>query len=246
MSQKNNEPSTGSEPKQEPLPPEESSSTDRTPAASLNVKKPGFFRRTADRVTGPNTRFGKALVPAVRIFALMALCFLLGMLLVALQWYRPTLAQLNAARVELQNQSTSLQQSQQKLQAAEVNAFNAQDTSEKTQTQLGTDQARFQLMQVKLDLADVRVALAQNKTADGKTALAKAQADIKGFLAQYQKVDEKQVSNINAVFTLLQNDLETPNMAQQDIDLMVSRLNSIDQQLQSTPPDFWTCSCTAK
>ena len=246
-----NEPAPPSDPAHDET--EDTSSAERTPAASFQAKKPSFFKRTGNHVFGPETRLRKAVRPAVRLMALAVIFFLLGMLLMYFRFYTPAQQQLVLANQQSATQSADLQQTQsdtqaanQKAQEADQRAQQAQTLASQAQEKLGTEMLRNQVLQAIIDISSAQLAVEQKNKTVAAQSVNQAEADLKDVLPQLKTMDSKQVSNIQAVFTLIKNDLPgDPKVAQQDLERMRTELELAEKNLQLAKPGAWNCTCQA-
>ena len=218
----------------------------RTPAASLDVKKPSFARRAADRVAGPGTPVGRAAKPFARGLALAVLFFLLGMLLVEIRWYGPAREQIRQLQEQVQARNSELDSANTQRQGAEKSAQDAQSLAGMAQARLAVDTARYQLLQVQMDIKDAQVAAAQNDIPGAKTAVDQARNRLQDVLSRVPAPNQKDAENIQAIFTLIGNDLERdPKDAQQDMKRMLAELERFNMSLLGENPQQWNCTCQA-
>ncbi len=209
-------------------------------AAAFDVKKPsrmtGLFR--------PDTRTGQVGRALVRLLALAVVMFALGVLATYLRMVAPLKSQLAALQASYQESQSVLEKSRQELTVVNDQAKAAGDLSGKATSRLGFEQARTQLLAIRLELADARRAiLEKEKTAAGK-AIDNAEKQFKEIGPQTEAMDADQFKSIQAVFTLIHTDMNRDQqIVVQDIDRLSTELELVEKNLVATDPAGWQCQC---
>lgn len=201
--------------------------------AAPSIKPPSGSRRFADRFFGPESRSGRFLRSLLRWTALTAALLLVGALAVYLLLYQPAVRQLEQTRQQLAATTAELRQTQDDLAAAQQARETSETRDEASQERLNLELTRVQVLRAKNSLAAAQVAVAgKDKDAAGK-ALDTAESTLEQTMARLEKLDASAPSTIEALFTLVRNDLGRDlALAGQSIDRLSAELARLDNLLK--------------
>jgi hypothetical protein len=201
----------------------EPSTADRPKAPGL--KAPSGPRRALYSLTSPETRTGRFLRALLRTLALVVGFFAIGMLLVYVLLYRPTVQQLDRAYRQATQTSADLQQSRQDLASARQNMQTAQTQVGEIQTRLDVEVARSQILRAMNAVTQARMAIQNNNKAGAVKSLDTAQGYMQAIQPLLAKRDSQQATTLQALFILTKNDLDRDlKLAGQDMDRLQSEL----------------------
>ena len=214
----------------QPPPPEETPPAAKVKAPSL--KKPSFFERVRYSLFSPETRTGRFVRGALRTLGVIVVLAGLGALAVYALLYFPATQDLQAARQAATQSAAAAEQSRTDLSQAQQSVSAAQTQAASARTQLEAAQAREQVLRAMNAVLTARLAVSQNAPADAASALKTAQAALQPIQPQLDRLDSKEFSTLQALFTLANTDLSRDaKLAAQDLDRLQSELARVDKLL---------------
>jgi chromosome segregation ATPase len=180
----------------------------------------------------PETRTGRFLRGLLRTLALIVGMFALGLLAGYLLLYRPTIQQLNGARVQATQTAGNLQKTRQDLATAQQDLQTAKSQVGDIQTKLDVEVARGQVLRAMNAVTLAQMAVMSNDKAAAVKNLDTAQGYMQAVQPVLEKRDAQQASTLQALFTLTKNDLDRDlKLAAQDMDRLQSELDRAENNI---------------
>lgn len=199
-------------------------------AKAIDLKKPDVSQRVEHSLFSRETRVGRFLRGLLRALLIIAVLLALGALAVFWFLYRPAAQELSAMHQAATQSAGEALQSQGQLTTAQQAAKDAQSQAGQVKTQLDNALTREQVLRAQNAVLTAKLALAQNNKTGAATALKDAQDGLQKIQTQLNRLDPKEFSTLQALFTLTGVDLDRDaKLAAEDLDRLQSELNRLDK-----------------
>jgi uncharacterized coiled-coil protein SlyX len=184
------------------------------------------------KLFGGDNKFGRFLRAVIRVIAAIVGFFALGFLTTYLLLYRPLQVQSRQLATELAQSRQQVEQVQADLDKASLTFLGVQNQNEQLTASVDKLKAQVVVEQTLNKVAEVNLHLAKKDTAAAHLALNQAETLLDGSMTQLETLGAAQSDTIAQLFDLVGNDLDSDaNLAQQDLDRLVSELSLISSNL---------------
>lgn len=219
-------------------PEEEVPTTDETSAVhsrtqATEIKRPGAGRRISYSLSSRESRAGRFFRGLLRWLLILAVLLGVGFFLGYYFFFMPAQQSLNQLSVRATESAVDLQRAQKELEEAQAGLTSAQKSEKTAQDQLGLELTRVQVLRAVVSLRAAQTAVATEDAAAAEEHVASAQETVQQSQASLDRIDSDASSNIQALFTLVRNGLDSnPEVASQDLERLIAELERLESALK--------------